>query len=130
MSCMSLSTCIVGAAVAVSDMQRAREFYEGKLGLTGSDDPDGGRTYQCAGETTIHVFPSPNAGKTGATVAGWTAPDLEQLVDELSARGVTFEHYDTPPFVTNARGIAELGGGKSAWFKDPDGNTLAIVQIP
>jgi catechol 2,3-dioxygenase-like lactoylglutathione lyase family enzyme len=71
---MSLSNHRVGAAIAVSDMNRAREFYEGKLGFAAAgDDPDGGRTYECAEQTTLHVFPSPDgAGASGATVAGWT----------------------------------------------------------
>jgi catechol 2,3-dioxygenase-like lactoylglutathione lyase family enzyme len=69
---MSLSSYRVGAVVAVSDMSRACEFYEGKLGLRPSaDEPDGGRTYQCGEKTAIHVFPSPgDAGASGATVAG------------------------------------------------------------
>jgi catechol 2,3-dioxygenase-like lactoylglutathione lyase family enzyme len=129
-SVMPLSNYRVGAAVAVSDMNRASEFYEGKLGFTAaSDDPDGGRTYECGERTTLHVFPSPaGAGASGATVAGWTVDDLEQLVDELTAAGVTFERYDDPPISTDENGIAVFGESKSAWFKDPDGNILALVQ--
>jgi catechol 2,3-dioxygenase-like lactoylglutathione lyase family enzyme len=127
---MTLTTSNVGAVVAVSDMRRARDFYERKLGLAaGSEDPDGGRTYTCGGGTSLHIFSSPaNAGKSSATVAGWTVEDLERSVDELTANGVTFERYDTPPFATNSKGIAEVGGSKSAWFKDPDGNTLGLIQ--
>src|SRR5436309_71138 len=99
---MPLSNYRVGAAIAVSDMDRARDFYEDKLGFTAAgDDPDGGRTYECAGQTTLHVFPSPGAGGSGATVAGWTVDDLEQVVDELNANRVTFEQYDQPPIATN-----------------------------
>ena|SRR6266568_3966671 len=128
---MTLSSYNVGAIAPVSDMARARAFYEGKLGLSASsDDPDGGRTYACGGKTTIHVFPSPgNAGRSSATVAGWTVPDLERVVDDLTSNGVTFERYDTPPFATNAKGIAVLGDSKSAWFKDPDGNILGLIQM-
>ena len=127
---MSLSNYRVGAAVAVSDMNRAREFYEGKLGFAAAgDDPDGGRTYECAEQTTLHVFPSPAAAAaSGATVAGWTVDDLEHVVDELTASGVTFERYDDEQISTNDKGIAVFGDSKGAWFKDPDGNVLALVQ--
>jgi catechol 2,3-dioxygenase-like lactoylglutathione lyase family enzyme len=124
---MPLSNYRVGAAVAVSDMSRAREFYEGKLGFTASgDDADGGRTYECAEQTALHVFPSPGARPSGATIAGWTVDDLEQLVDELTANGVTFERYDD--IATDDKGIATFGESKTAWFKDADGNVLALVQ--
>src|SRR5919201_999248 len=127
---MSLSKYRVGATVAVSDMTRAKEFYEGRLGLSaGTDDPDGGRTYECAGGTTIHVYPSPaGPGKSAATLAGWEVDDLERVVGDLTSRGVTFEKYTTPPFATDEKGIAVIGGSKSAWFKDPDGNTLGLIQ--
>jgi catechol 2,3-dioxygenase-like lactoylglutathione lyase family enzyme len=126
---MPLSSYRVGAAIAVSDMSRAREFYEGKLGLTAAgDDADGGRTYECAEQTTLHVFPSPGAAASGATVAGWTVDNLEQLVDELSANGVAFERYDDERISTTDKGIAVFGDSKSAWLKDPDGNLLGLVQ--
>ena len=126
---MSLSNHRVGAAVAVSDMSRAREFYEGKLGFTAAgDDPDGGRTYECGSQTTLHVFPSAVARASGATVAGWTVDDVERIVDELTAKGVTFDRYDDAQISTNDKGVAVLGDSKGAWFRDPDGNVLALVQ--
>ncbi|HYB29381.1 MAG TPA: VOC family protein [Solirubrobacteraceae bacterium] len=127
---MSLERYKVSALVAVSDMERARDFYEGKLGLAaGGDDPDAGRTYTCGEQTELHVFPSvAGAGASGATVAGWYVPDIESVVDELTANGIAFEHYDEPPLVTDARGIAVLGPNKGAWFKDPDGNILGLLQ--
>jgi catechol 2,3-dioxygenase-like lactoylglutathione lyase family enzyme len=127
---MPLSNYRVGAAIAVSDMNRAREFYEGKLGFTAAgDDADGGRTYECGEGTAVHVFPSPGSvGASGATVAGWTVEDLDGLVDELIANGVTFERYDDERISTDEKGIAVFGDSKSAWFKDPDGNVLALVQ--
>jgi catechol 2,3-dioxygenase-like lactoylglutathione lyase family enzyme len=124
---MSLSASRVGATIAVSDMEKAKEFYEGKLGLSGGEDQgDGGRTYRCGEETRIHIYPSPsNAGKSSATLAAWQVDDVEGTVDELTASGVTFEQYGEP-FNTNEKGIATLEGLQVAWFKDPDGNTLAI----
>jgi catechol 2,3-dioxygenase-like lactoylglutathione lyase family enzyme len=127
---MALSSYKVNASIAVTDMARAEAFYEGKLGLVAVDDPeDDSHRYACGAGTSLHVYVSPpNAGKATATLATWYVDDLEQVVDELNANGVTFEQYDEPHLKTNARGIHSLGDGRVAWFKDPDGNTFAIEQ--
>lgn len=138
---VSLSSCKVcpGAevtfinsktSVAVSDMDHATDFYEGKLGFTGGQDrPDGSRVYACGGGTSLRIYASPvRAGKATTTVATWYVADLEQVVDELGANGVTFERYAEPPLKTDKKGIHELDDGRIAWFKDPDGNTFAIEQ--
>lgn len=124
---MRLSESRVEATIPVSDMATAKSFYEGKLGLSGGDDqPDGGHTYPCADGTAVHIYPSPeNAGKSGATLAGWLVEDVEGTVEELTADGVTFEQYGEP-FNTDEKGIARLGDLAVAWVKDPDGNILAI----
>jgi predicted enzyme related to lactoylglutathione lyase len=125
---MSLRNNKVEAAIAVSDMGKAKEFYEGKLGLTnGEEQSDGGTRYPCAGGTHIHVYPSPdNAGKTTATLAAWEVDDIESEAAELSQNGVTFEHYEG--FDQDDKGIATMGPDKVAWLKDPDGNTLGVWQ--
>ena len=125
---MGLSDCRVGAVIGVSDMDRAKEFYEGKLGLSGGEEtPDGGHRYPCGGGTEIYVYPSPgNAGGSGATQAGWSVGNVEAMVDELTAKGVTFEQYGEP-INTDAKGVARFGDYASAWFKDPDGNILALA---
>jgi catechol 2,3-dioxygenase-like lactoylglutathione lyase family enzyme len=127
---MSLSTYRVRPSIAVSDMARAAEFYEGKLGLTaGKDQSDESRIYACGGDTSLHVYESPgHAGKATSTLATWYVDDLEHVVDELGSKGVTFEHYDDPALKADTKGIHELGEGSVAWFKDPDGNTFAIEQ--
>jgi catechol 2,3-dioxygenase-like lactoylglutathione lyase family enzyme len=116
----------VAATIPVSDLARAREFYEGTLGLSGGkDQDDGGHTYPSGG-SFIHVYPSPaNAGASGATLAAWMVDDVEGAVDELIAKGVTFEQYGEP-LSTDEKGIARIGGSEIAWFRDPDGNILAI----
>jgi catechol 2,3-dioxygenase-like lactoylglutathione lyase family enzyme len=128
---MSLANSKVTATIAVSDMAKAKEFYEGKLGLTGGkDQADGGHTYDCAGGTKIHVYPSEqNAGKNPATAANWEVEDVDATVDELAGKGVKFEQYDQPPIKTNEKGVATIEGQKAAWFKDPDGNILAVGNM-
>ena len=124
---MSLSTYQLNPSIAVSDMARAREFYEGKVDLSVVQvGADGSRVYASGGDTSLHVYPSPtHAGSSAATLATWHVDDVEQVVDELSSRGVAFEHYEG--LTTDERGISpRAGGGKVAWFKDPDGNTFAV----
>jgi catechol 2,3-dioxygenase-like lactoylglutathione lyase family enzyme len=127
---MSLSSYKVRTSIAVSDLARATDFYEGKLGLSPSEDQGSeSRIYPCGGGTSLHVYASPaHAGKATATLATWYVPDLEQVVDELTSNGVNFERYDDPSLETDERGIHELGDGRVAWFKDPDGNTFAVEQ--
>ena len=124
---MSLSSYKLNASIAVSDMARAREFYEGKLGLAAAGTgADGSRIYESAGDAALHVYPSPaNAGSSTATLATWYVDDVERVVDQLGSNGVTFERYEG--LAADGKGIApRAGGGKVAWFKDPDGNTFAV----
>jgi catechol 2,3-dioxygenase-like lactoylglutathione lyase family enzyme len=126
---LRLSDCEVGAGIAVRDMKRARQFYEGVLGLKpGNVGSDQGVSYVCGGHTAIHVYPSAGAGKAEHTQAGWLVPDLDAAVDSLTAQGVRFEQYHQPPIVTDAKGIASFPDGRVAYFKDPDGNIMSLNQ--
>jgi catechol 2,3-dioxygenase-like lactoylglutathione lyase family enzyme len=127
---MSLSGYKVRPSVPVSDIARAAEFYERKLGLFAQEaQANESRIYACGGDTSLHVYVSPaHAGKGIATLATWYVDDLEAVVDELASNGVTFEHYDDPSLKADEKGIHELGDGRVAWFKDPDGNTFAVEQ--
>jgi catechol 2,3-dioxygenase-like lactoylglutathione lyase family enzyme len=127
---MTLSSYEVRPSIAVSDMAEATEFYEGKLRLSpGEDQADHSRVYACGGGTLLHVYASAaHAGNATATQATWYVADLERVVDELLAGGVAFERYDDPSLTTDEKGIHELGDGRVAWFKDPDGNTFAIEE--
>jgi catechol 2,3-dioxygenase-like lactoylglutathione lyase family enzyme len=129
---MGLSRYKVGAGLAVSDMDSAREFYEGKLGLSVSIDSADNVQYRCAEGSVMHVYLSPeHAGKSTATLASWGVYDVQRVLDELNCRGITFERYDEGPIITDEKGIATFeGGAKVAYFKDPDGNTLSIAQAP
>lgn len=131
---MGLSNYKLRSSVAVSDMARATKFYEGKLGLSAAQTGgDGGKIYVSAGAECLEVYPSPDsAGQSSATLATWHVDDVEQIVDELISRGVTFEQYKGVlesgfDYSTNEKGISpRAGGGKVAWFKDPDGNIFSI----
>ena len=93
----------------------AREFYEQKLGLPPGVEEDGGVRYPCAHGTALFVYVSPeNAGSSRATVAGWFVDDLDQTVDDLVSRGVTFEQYDQPGIKTNDRGVFDNGRLRAA----------------
>jgi catechol 2,3-dioxygenase-like lactoylglutathione lyase family enzyme len=117
------------ASVPVSDMDNAKRFYERKLGFLGVEDKFGGVVYSCGGGTSLRVYAYPaHAGKAMVTLATWYVTDVEQLVDELRSNGVTFEQYLELPLKTDEKGIHECSDGKVAWFKDPDGNILAIEQ--
>jgi catechol 2,3-dioxygenase-like lactoylglutathione lyase family enzyme len=127
---VSLKEFRCGAAAAVSDIERARRFYEGVLGLV-PDSTGDNVAYPCSGDTQINVYVSPNAGTAKFTIAGFAVDDIETVVDQLTKQGVTFEQYDEPPIVTDERGIAHFeGDAKVAYFKDPDGNILSLAQAP
>ena len=131
---MSLSSYPSNAMIAVTDMARATEFYEGKLGLSAvRTDADGSKVYKTGGHEALVVYPSPDhAGSSTATLVAWYVDDVGQTVDELTAKGVTFEHYEGVletgfDYSTDERGISpRAGGGRVAWFKDPAGNELAV----
>ena len=127
---MGLKDCRVGALMAVSDLDAARRFYEDQLGLVPRRAGVRSFRHRCAEGTSIFVYLQPhNAGASPATLAGWTVDDLDQTMDELSSRGVHFEHDDQPGVKTNDRGVFDGGDFRPAWIKDPDGNTMAITQF-
>jgi catechol 2,3-dioxygenase-like lactoylglutathione lyase family enzyme len=126
---MGIQDCSVGAMVPVNDMAKAKEFYEGTLGFSGGEEGgDGGTTYEFAEGTRLHVYPSPGHTGSGATLVAFRADEVDGLVDDLVSNGVTFEQYDEGDLKTNEKGIAELGEIRVAWFKDPDGNILAVAN--
>jgi len=117
----------VVATIAVKDIDAARRFYETVLGLTPEPAGEEGVCTFRSGATTILVYTSQFAGTNRATAATWNvANDLEGVIRALKSKGVTFEHYDMPG-VTRNGDIHETGNSRAAWFKDPDGNILAVV---
>lgn len=127
---MRLSECSVAALLAVSDLDRARRFYEGQLGLVPGEEEEEGVVYPCAQGTRIFVYLQPeNAGRSPATLAGWDVDDLDAAMGELASRGVVFERYDQPGIRTDERGVFDAGRFRAAWLRDPDGNTLSLTQV-
>ena len=98
---VSLKDYRCGAAAAVSDMARARQFYESVLGLVPGTDTGDNVGYPCRGDTQINVYVSANAGTANSTIAGFDVDDIEAVVEQLAEQGATFEQYDEPPIVTD-----------------------------
>ena len=113
--------------IPVADVGRARKFYEGTLGLQAKEEYAGGVIYECGKGSWVFMYPSPGAGTSKASTAFWTVDDVEAEVAELKARGVVFDEYDMPGLET-VNSIATGGGAKTAWFKDTEGNILAVSE--
>jgi predicted enzyme related to lactoylglutathione lyase len=121
-----LRAAAIRAYIPVSDLSRARNFYEKTLGLAPKEEYAGGVIYECGG-AEVFMYPTKNAGTSKASQAFWQVEDVEAEVAELRARGVVFEEYDMPG-IRMKNSIATGGGAKTAWFKDTEGNTLAVSQ--
>jgi catechol 2,3-dioxygenase-like lactoylglutathione lyase family enzyme len=128
---MPLGRYQLRTSIAVSDIQKAVAFYEGKPGLPvlrsgpSAGIADGSRVYGSGGGPALDVYQSVTAGKTPATLATWYVDDIDQVVDELVSSGVEFTRYEQLHHDT--KGITvRAGGGRIAWFQDPDGNTFAL----
>jgi len=116
----------VRAYIPASDVSRARKFYEEKVGLVPKEEYSGGVIYECGG-TEVFLYPTSSAGTSKASQAFWQVDDVEAEVTELKRRGVKFEEYDMPG-VTMKNSIVTGGGAKAAWFKDTEGNIMAVAQ--
>ena len=115
------------ATLAVRDLNAAAKFYGETLGLSRASTEDNEAIVFESGDTTINVYRSTFAGTNKATALTWAVDDVEEIVRTLKAKGVTFEHYDLPG--TRREGDVHVSGDiKVAWFKDPDGNILSVVN--
>ena len=110
------------------DLNRARRFWEVKLGFVPKSIDNGGVTYAFANGTAAFLYPTDNAGTSKASQAFWSVEDVDREMAELKKRGVVFERYDDMPGERSPEGAVTAGGAKAAWFKDSEGNTLAIIQ--
>ena len=122
---MNGATMVV-ATIPVSDLERARAFYGGVLGLTQLWESPASIRFRCGDLTELSVFRRPGT-ETVHTLAHFEVADIEATVRELEATGVVFEDYDEGPLKTTGH-IAQLGPARGAWFHDPDGNTLGLRE--
>ncbi len=117
----------VHTTLPAMDIDRAKAFYTTKVGATPAESNPGG-AYFTIGETGFVLYPTPNPNRGGHTQMGISVTDVDAAVRELRGRGVTFEEYDMPGLKT-VGGIADTGGGRAAWFKDTEGNTIGLIQL-
>jgi predicted enzyme related to lactoylglutathione lyase len=122
-----LQDCPMYAYIPARDLARARHFYETKLRFRPKEERNGGVVYAFGQGTACFLYLTPNAGTSKASQAFWSVEDVDALIRELMARGVEFENYDIPG-VKSPEGAITAGGAKAAWFKDSEGNILALIE--
>ncbi len=132
-----LANAPIHAIIPWVDMQGARKFYGQVLGLQEVEIPgiseemrESEAMYACGNGTLLMIYQRPEPTKAEHTAAGWIVDDIDAVVDDLIAKGVTMERYDLPGVEFDERGVATAEDMKGAWFKDPEGNTLVINQLP
>jgi catechol 2,3-dioxygenase-like lactoylglutathione lyase family enzyme len=116
------------SSFSVNDIQKAKEFYGKTLGLELASGPEGTLVLPLSGGTKALMYPKPNHQAATFTVLNFPVDNVEKAVDVLSQRGVRFEVYDGPSLKTDARGISRGNGPTIAWFKDPAGNILSVLE--
>lgn len=118
------------SSFSVNDMQKAKEFYNGTLGIEVSENEMGIMTLKITGGTDVIIYPKPNHEPATFTILNFAVADVEKAVDELAKAGVKFEHYDFGDIKTDEKGVMR-GNGMGpdiAWFKDPAGNILSVLK--
>ena len=121
-----LGATMIVATLPVSDLERARTFYGETLGLTQLWENPASIRFRCGDVSEVSVFRRPGL-ETQHTLAHFEVADIEATVRDLEAKGVQFVDYTEGPLTTTGH-IAQLGPARGAWFRDPDGNTLMVVQ--
>ena len=117
------------SSFSVNDIAKAKEFYGQTLGLGVSEEMMGLLDLQIEGnDNKILIYPKPNHEPATYTILNFQVADVEQAVDELTAKGISFEHYDMGQLKTDEKGIARFPGITQAWFKDPAGNILSLIN--
>ncbi|WP_293783431.1 VOC family protein [uncultured Pedobacter sp.] len=117
------------SSFSVDDVQQAKEFYQGVLGLEVKDHPMGVIEVSVSGSSNILLYPKPNHVPATFTVLNFPVENIEQTVDALIAKGVKFEIYNQESIKTDQKGISRGNGGPAiAWFRDPAGNILSVLE--
>ena len=119
----------ISAVLVSTDLERAQRFYEDKVGLELSDETIKNHlVFECGDGTSLLIYGRPSGNRADHTQVRFWSGDIEKDVEELVANGIEFEEYDTETFKTVNHVVTTKGIGRSAWFKDPDGNTIALFQ--
>ncbi len=118
----------VAAILPAKDIERARDFYENKLGLEVQGEVGGGMILSAGLGSALFIYQKEDMVSATHTVAGFNVENIEKEVADLKSRGVVFEEYDMPGMET-VDGVASFEGAKSAWFKDSEGNILSLNQM-
>jgi len=113
---------------SVNDLEKAKKFYRDTLGLDVSDAPMDQLELRIDDDTKVFVYQKPNHTPASFTILNFPVVDVDHAVDELTERGVKFEIYKDGDLKTDAKGIHREGGPKIAWFKDPAGNYLSVLE--
>ena len=114
------------SSFSVNDLQKANDFYSQTLGLNVKETQEGLELHN--GDNAVFLYPKPNHTPASFTVLNFVVDDIEKAVDELVALGVRLEHYNLPDLKTDERGICRGPGPQIAWFKDPAGNILSVLE--
>jgi catechol 2,3-dioxygenase-like lactoylglutathione lyase family enzyme len=114
---------------SVDDLQKAKEFYGQILGLEVSEEEMGLLSLHIAGGNNILIYAKDNHAPATYTILNFPVDNVEQAVDELTRRGVRFEQYNEPDLKTDEKGISRGNGPTIAWFKDPAGNILSVLEV-
>lgn len=123
-----LADARVYAALPSQDFEKAKAWYKEKLGMAPSEENPGGALYDCGQNSRFLLFPSAGVSNGSHTQVSFAVDDIQKTVAELKGNGVKFEEYDTE-YLKTTDSIAELGPSKGAWFKDGDGNMIAVFQM-
>jgi predicted enzyme related to lactoylglutathione lyase len=111
---------------SVNDLQKAKEFYSQMLGLDVTETQEGLELQ--TDKNTVFLYPKPNHTPASFTVLNFRVDDIQDAIEELTSMGVTLEHYNLPDIKTDTRGIFRAPGHQIAWFKDPSGNILSVIE--
>ena len=118
----------IHATAAAIDLDRARRWFEDKLGVVPQREDAGGAWYRFAGDTWLYLYATASAGTAKNTVAGWTVTGIEAVMADMRGRGIVFEEYDIGELET-VEGLADFGTAKAAWFKDSEGNIYELSEV-
>lgn len=114
------------SSFSVNDLKKAKDFYSQTLGLDVTETAEGLELH--SSNNTVFLYPKPNHTPASFTVLNFSVNDIEEAIEELTSMGVTLEHYNLPDMKTDERGIFRGPGHQIAWFKDPAGNILSVIE--